>query len=77
MHQSKMLYDFVGTAKLSNDKMAARLESLGKTYGLGWFNGRDGQTHCGIDEEELTGNYKHGIDYSMGNKPWLTEWQTF
>lgn len=77
MHQSKMLYDFVGTAKFSNDRMTGHLEGLGKTYGLGWFDGRDGQTHCGIDEEELTGSYKHGIDYSMGNKPWSTEWQTF
>ncbi|KAI2624984.1 hypothetical protein GGR54DRAFT_544657 [Hypoxylon sp. NC1633] len=77
VHQSKMLYDFVGTAKFTNAQMRGRLESLGKTYGLGWFDGRDGQTHCGVDEEELTGSYKHGIDYSQGNKPWLTEWQLF
>ncbi|TGJ88669.1 hypothetical protein E0Z10_g56 [Xylaria hypoxylon] len=77
MHQSKMLYDFVGTSKLTNMQMREKLEELGKTYGLGWFNGRDGQTHCGVDEEELTGNYKHGIDYSQGNMPWLTDWQTF
>ncbi|KAI4864280.1 hypothetical protein F4820DRAFT_449117 [Hypoxylon rubiginosum] len=77
VHQSKMLYDFVGTAKYTNAQMRGRLEAIGKTYGLGWFNGRDGQTHCGVDEEELTGNYKHGIDYSQGNKPWLTEWQLF
>ncbi|KAK8098462.1 uncharacterized protein PG998_013948 [Apiospora kogelbergensis] len=77
MHQSKMLYDFVGTAKFTNAQMAQRLEGLGKTYGLGWFEGRDGQTHCGVDEEELTGSYKHGIDYSRGNKPWDREWQFF
>ncbi|KAI0479652.1 hypothetical protein F4859DRAFT_443136 [Xylaria cf. heliscus] len=77
MHQSKMLYSFVGTTKLTNAQMRETLEELGKTYGLGWFNGRDGQTHCGVDEEELTGNYKHGIDYSQGNMPWLTNWQTF
>ncbi|ORY65394.1 uncharacterized protein BCR38DRAFT_457560 [Pseudomassariella vexata] len=77
MHQSKMLYDFVGTAKFSNAEMVRKLEGIGKTYGLGWFEGRDGQTHCGVDEEELTGSYKHGIDYSQGNKPWDTEWQTF
>ncbi|KAI3322448.1 hypothetical protein HD806DRAFT_536289 [Xylariaceae sp. AK1471] len=77
MHQSKMLYNFVGTAKLTNVQMREKLEGMGKTYGLGWFNGRDGQTHCGVDEEELMGNYKHGIDYSQGNKPWLTDWQTF
>lgn len=77
VHQSKMLYDFVGTAKLSNAAMARRLDGLGKTYGLGWFEGRDGQTHCGVDEEELTGSYKHGVDYASTNKPWDREWQTF
>ncbi|RYP78853.1 hypothetical protein DL771_000238 [Monosporascus sp. 5C6A] len=77
VHQSKMLWDFVGTTKLTSGQVVARLEALGKTYGLGWFEGRDGQTHCGVDEEELTGDYKHGIDYSKGNKPWLTEWQLF
>lgn len=77
VHQSKMLYDFVGTAKFTNAQMRARLESLGKTYGLGWFSGRDGYVHCGVDEEELSGNYKHGVDFSQGNKPWLTDWQHF
>lgn len=77
MHQSKMLYDFVGTAKFTNAQMVKKLEGIGKTYGLGWFEGRDGETHCGVDEEELTGNYKHGIDYSRGNKPWDREWQLF
>ncbi|CAJ2503288.1 Uu.00g106820.m01.CDS01 [Anthostomella pinea] len=77
MHQSKMLYDFVGTAKFTNAQMMRRLDDIGKTYGLGWFDGRDGQTHCGVDEEELSGNYKHGIDAAQGNKPWLTEWQLF
>ncbi|KAI0514476.1 hypothetical protein F5B22DRAFT_647517 [Xylaria bambusicola] len=77
MHQSKMLYDFVGTAKFTNVQMREKLEALGKTYGLGWFSGRDGQMHCGVDEEELTGSYKHGVDYSQGNMPWLTDWQTF
>ncbi|KAK9774450.1 hypothetical protein SCAR479_08798 [Seiridium cardinale] len=77
MHQSKMLYDFVGTAKFSDKEMVRKLGGLGKTYGLGWFEGRDGQTHCGVDEEELTGSYKHGIDYSHVNKPWDREWQLF
>ena len=66
-----MLWDFVGTSKLSNAKMAARLDGLNKTYGLGWFKGRDGQTHCGVDEEELMSNYKVGYDYSLSNAPWV------
>ncbi|KAI0395406.1 hypothetical protein F5Y17DRAFT_423472 [Xylariaceae sp. FL0594] len=77
MHQSKMLYDFVDMTKCTNAERLEKLETLGKTYGLGWFTGRDGQTHCGVDEEELTGNYKHGVDYSNGNQPWTTDWQTF
>ncbi|KAK4038035.1 hypothetical protein C8A01DRAFT_48329 [Parachaetomium inaequale] len=70
IHQSKMLYGFVGTAKLSNAEMLRRLEELGKTYGLGWFQGRDGQSHCGVDEEELLSGYKVGYDYSRATKPW-------
>ncbi|KAK4236431.1 hypothetical protein C8A03DRAFT_16922 [Achaetomium macrosporum] len=70
IHQSKMLYDFVGTAKLGHAEMVARLEELGKTYGLGWFQGRDGQSHCGVDEEELLSGYKVGYDYSRATKPW-------
>ncbi|KAK7415364.1 hypothetical protein QQX98_005903 [Neonectria punicea] len=73
IHQSKMLYNFVGTAKLSNSEMVKKLDD-GKTYGLGWFKGRDGQTHCGVDQEELISSYKHGIIFSQGNKPWETQW---
>ncbi|KAK2597455.1 hypothetical protein QQS21_005925 [Conoideocrella luteorostrata] len=73
IHQSKMLYDFVGTEKFSNAEMAKKLED-GKTYGLGWFQGRDGQIHCGIDQEELTSFYKHGVDYTQRNQPWNTQW---
>lgn len=77
IHQSKMLYNFVGTAKLNSADMARRLKDGGgarTTYGLGWFEGRDGQTHCGVDQEELMSFYKHGVDYSLGNKPWNTQW---
>jgi hypothetical protein len=82
IHQSKMLYDFVGTAKYSNAEMIEKLNGLRKdgkpkTYGLGWFEGRDGQTHCGVDEEELRSNYRHGEDYSQSNRPWIdnqTDW---
>jgi hypothetical protein len=73
IHQSKMLYGFVGTNKLSNAEMVKRLEELGKTYGLGWFQGRDGQSHCGVDEEELLSGYKVGYDYSRATKPWEEE----
>jgi len=60
IHQSKMLRDFAGTENLNNDEMVKRLAQVNKTYGLGWFAGRDGELHCGIDEEELHSNYRHG-----------------
>ncbi|KAL2115751.1 hypothetical protein VTJ04DRAFT_10006 [Mycothermus thermophilus] len=73
IHQSKMLYGFVGTARLSSAELARRLEKEGKTYGLGWFRGRDGMSHCGVDEEELLSGYKVGYDYSRATKPWDEE----
>lgn len=43
-----------------------RLEAQGKTYGLGWYKGRDGVDHLGVDEEELLASYHHGVDWSKG-----------
>ncbi|KAK1997862.1 hypothetical protein LX36DRAFT_657102 [Colletotrichum falcatum] len=77
IHQSKMIYDFVGTSKLSNAGMVRHLDKLGKTYGLGWFEGRDGQTHCGVDQEDLLGYYKHGMDFQGTNKPWNQQWDSY
>ena len=73
IHQSNMLYTFVGTTKLSSAEMAKRLDD-GTTYGLGWFVGRDGQVHCGVDKEELMSNYRHGVDASLGTQPWNMQW---
>ncbi|CAK7235835.1 hypothetical protein SBRCBS47491_009429 [Sporothrix bragantina] len=70
IHQSKMLWSFVGTSKNNNAEMLIKLEAMGHKYGLGWFEGRDGQTHCGVDQEELMSSYKLGYDYSRSNKPW-------
>jgi hypothetical protein len=77
IHQSKMLYDFVGTEKMNNDEMVKRLVGIGKTYGLGWFTGRDGEMHCGVDEEELVSNYRHGDDARKANMPWVTNWENY
>lgn len=73
IHQSKMLWNFVGTNKMAHSERIKKLDD-GKTYGLGWFSGRDGQTHCGVDEEELISSYKHGINFSDGIRPWDTQW---
>ncbi|TVY53711.1 hypothetical protein LCER1_G005487 [Lachnellula cervina] len=77
IHQSKMLYDFVGTEGMDNDSMVTRLVGIGKSYGLGWFSGRDGEMHCGVDEEELVSAYKHGEDSKKANMPWNSNWQSF
>jgi hypothetical protein len=41
------------------DLLVKRLTDMKKTYGLGWFTGRDGDTHCGVDQEELKNVYTH------------------
>jgi hypothetical protein len=70
IHASRMLDDFIGTEKLGNREMERRLKGLGKRYGLGWFNGRDGKVHCAIDEGMVKSRYRHGEDYKMANEPW-------
>lgn len=79
IHQSKMLYDFVGTEKMNNDEMVKRLVGIKKTYGLGWFTGRDGELHCGVDEEELVSNYRHGEDTRKANmiSGNVSDWQNY
>jgi hypothetical protein len=83
IHQSKMLYDFVGTTKMGSTETARHLDEKRdvdgkrKTYGLGWFEGRDGQQHLGVDEEELIGNYKHGRRFHMNNQPWNMRWDEY
>jgi hypothetical protein len=70
IHQSKMLWDFVDTEKMNAKEMAIHLEKKNKTYGFGWFSGRDRQRHCGVDEEELTDSYKVGVDLKDASNPW-------
>ncbi|PTB78309.1 hypothetical protein M440DRAFT_1390013 [Trichoderma longibrachiatum ATCC 18648] len=68
MYKEKPLVKFT-----SPDQLRQRLGE-GKTYGLGWFVGRDGQKHCGVDQEELICNYKHGISLRQGTQPWNIQW---
>lgn len=77
IHQSKMLYDFVGTEKMSNQQMDERLGKINKTYGLGWFTGRDGQRHCGVDQEELLASYAHGHNIRDAIVTCATNWQHY
>lgn len=78
IHQSKMLYDFVGAEKRSGDEMRRYLEggaggAAGRTYGLGWCDGRDGRIHCAVDREEMSASYRHGIDFRKSNMPWVED----
>jgi hypothetical protein len=61
IHQSKMLTrSFVDTEKFDSGQMTRHLENQGKTYALGWFSGRDGDDHLGIDEEPMLKEYVYG-----------------
>jgi hypothetical protein len=66
IHQSKMLVSFVDTEKFNSSEMTKHLEKSGKTYALGWFRGRDGDDHLGIDEEEISSAYVYGKDWTEG-----------
>jgi hypothetical protein len=63
IHQSKMLDDFIDTEKLNSREMTEHLQGIGKTYALGWFKGRDGEDHCGVDWEPILAPYVHGFDW--------------
>jgi hypothetical protein len=63
IHQSKLLDDFIDTELLDSNAMTKHLNELRKTYAIGWFNGRDKQHHCGVDQEPLLAKYKYGFDY--------------
>jgi hypothetical protein len=73
MHQSKFLYDMVGTERMSLADVQERLSKTGKTFGYGWFTGRDGETHLGVDEEELLTSYRFGLDFKGSHQPWAQD----
>ncbi|CAI6340127.1 unnamed protein product [Periconia digitata] len=64
IHQSKMLVNFVDTEEMDSSQMTRHLERKGKTYSLGWFSGRDGDDHCGIDEDPVLAPYQYGKDWT-------------
>jgi hypothetical protein len=64
IHQSKMLVNFIDTEEFDSGQMTVHLEQSGKTYALGWFQGRDGDDHCGIDEETILAPYTYGVDWT-------------
>jgi hypothetical protein len=75
-----MLDDFVDTETLTSQQMTRHSMSSGKRYGFGWFIGRDGMDHCGIDSEPLLTRYKHGVNYKSGHLATAAEvgnWQYF
>ncbi|KAH7045191.1 hypothetical protein B0J12DRAFT_577150 [Macrophomina phaseolina] len=77
IHQSRMLVNFVDTQRLDSKAMTRYLEKAGKTYALGWFRGRDGEDHCGIDEEPVAAEYKHGVDWRKGRVTGVATWDVY
>lgn len=77
IYASNILQDFIDTETLNNKQMETKLKSLDKRYGLGWFKGRDGKVHCGVDEEPMKSRYVHGKPYSMAQAGPLQPADTF
>lgn len=78
IHQSRMLTDFVDTERMDSKTMRLHLEKLEKTYALGWFNGRDGEDHCGVDQEPILAPYEFGVDWKNSRVLDLgQDWNTF
>jgi hypothetical protein len=48
-----VLEDVSGTERITTRERAQILKQLGFRYGYGWFMGRDGKTHAGIEREPL------------------------
>ncbi|OJD39998.1 uncharacterized protein BKCO1_2000271 [Diplodia corticola] len=77
IHQSNMLVKFVDTQRLDSKAMTRYLEEKKGTYALGWFRGRDGEDHCGIDEEPIAAEYKHGVDWRKGRVTGVSSWEVY
>jgi hypothetical protein len=65
--QGKLLIDLIDIERFTPAQRLQHLQKLGKTYGFGWYSGRDGDVWCGIDEEPLLASYQHGVDYRLSN----------
>ncbi|RPB00379.1 hypothetical protein L873DRAFT_1805173 [Choiromyces venosus 120613-1] len=77
IHQSKMLVDFEGTEEESTAVRKKKLRKLGHTYGFGWFWGRDGKRHLGIDHEELLQGYEFGKSVLDGVLDPVVDWEHY
>jgi len=77
MSQSKFMYDMVETETLSTVQLQKKLYGMRKTFGCGWFTGCDGNTHLGVEEEELLSNYQFGVGFGGGREPWSYDWSVY
>lgn len=62
IYQSKMLTHFDGTENKNTTERQAQLSKIGNQYGFGWYLGRDGKRHLGVDCEPLLKDYQFGED---------------
>lgn len=77
IHQSQMLIDFDGTAQQTTLERKRKLDRLGKRYGFGWYLGRDGKRHLGIDFEPLIAKYEFGDDPSKAVMDDPVAWESY
>jgi hypothetical protein len=54
-HASSVVGSLSGTENIRSKERRKRLELLGNTYGYGWYLGKDGEKHVGIEKEPLLG----------------------
>ena len=53
IYAGRLADDFGATAALSSRARARAMHAAGHSYGYGWFVGKDGRNHVGIDREPL------------------------
>lgn len=78
-HQSKAMFSFIDVEKFSRSQREVHLLNQGRTYGFGWYSGRDGNDHLGIDEEPLLYSYKNGQSpkYSVVRGDEIGRWERY
>jgi len=60
---------------MNNDEMVKSWLQLARRMGWGGSRGEMERFHCGVDEEELVSNYKHGDDARKASQPWNVAWR--
>ncbi|TGZ82504.1 hypothetical protein EX30DRAFT_370589 [Ascodesmis nigricans] len=62
IYMSHWITELDGTENKSTAERQAKLAKTGKKYGFGWYRGRDGKRHLGVEHEQLLEDYKFRVD---------------